>query len=226
MIEDVFFRSNDGTQLHGWYITATHPDSPVLLSIHGNAENVTRRRGWFEQLVKRGITVFAFDYRGYGRSEGVPIEQGIYQDAVSAYEYLRNERHVDAERITVLGHSLGGAISVELATRVQIAGLIVESSFTSISKMASLIVPVFPFRFFLRSKYDSIRKMRHISAPVLIVHGDKDQRVPFDLGRRLYHAANEPKSFYHIKGAAHGDIVVVGGIEYYERICGFIRATA
>jgi len=219
----VFFTSKDGTRLHGWYACAADSDAPVLICIHGNAENVTRRRQWIEKLVKRGISIFSFDYRGYGQSEGIPIEHGIYDDAVAAYEYLRNNRRIAPERISALGHSLGGAIAVELATRVHLSRLIVESSFTSISDMAGHIVPIFPFRLFLHSKYDSIRKIRRVQVPVLFVHGDKDGTVPFRLGSRLYQAANEPKSFYEIKGAAHGDIVVIGGVEYYEKISEFIK---
>ena len=140
-IEDVWFQASDGVRLHGWYCTQQRNDgdrsSPVatrmtLLWFHGNAGNITYHYGMIEGLVAQSIAVFIIDYRGYGRSEGSPSEQGLYMDARGAWDYLTKERAVAPGQIVVFGDSLGGAVAIDLASKVEAAGLVVLSSFTSI----------------------------------------------------------------------------------------------
>jgi fermentation-respiration switch protein FrsA (DUF1100 family) len=221
-IEDVFFTATDGTHLHGWYITAAGENGPVVLNMHGNSGNLTNHRHWIQAFAERGISVFIFDYRGYGKSDGEPIEEGLYSDATGAYEYLLKQKKIDPKRLFLFGHSLGGAIAIDLASRKQSAGLIVESSFTSASAIAAGIVPVYPFGWFIHSRFDSIGKMPNIHAPLLIIHGDKDALIPFQHGQELYAAAHEPKQFYPVPSGIHGNLEMIGGTTYYETIMSFI----
>ncbi|HZS48913.1 MAG TPA: alpha/beta hydrolase [Blastocatellia bacterium] len=221
-VEDVFFDSKDGTHLHGLYISAAVENGPVILYMHGNAGNVTHRRDWFEEMARRGISIFVFDYRGFGKSDGHPDEEGLYADAMSAYEYLGNQKHISINRLFVYGHSLGGAVAIDLASREPVAGLIIEASFTSIRAMASHYVPVYPFYWFLHSRFDSISKIPLVRSPVLIIQGDQDETVPFKLGRELYDSAKQPKEFYEIHGGGHDNLAKVGGTAYYDKLISFV----
>jgi fermentation-respiration switch protein FrsA (DUF1100 family) len=221
-IEDVFFTSKDGTHLHGWYFSAATDTGPVILYMHGNAGNVTHRRQWFQTMVGRGVSVFSFDYRGFGKSDGDPSEEGVYADATGAYEYLLKQRKISPERIFLFGHSLGGAIAVDLASRKPSGGLIVEASFTTAPAVAGNFLPVYPFQWFLRSKFESIAKIPNVHSPVLIMHGDRDYQIPIKFGRELYAAANQPKQFYQVNGGSHDNLDLVGGTTYYDTLMTFI----
>jgi len=223
-IEDVFFTATDGTHLHGWYVSAATENGPVVLNMHGNSGNVTHQRHWIQAFVERGVSVFIFDYRGYGKSYGTPVEEGVYADATGAYDYLVKQRKVDPTRIFLFGHSLGGAIAIDLASRKPCSGLIVESSFTSAPAVAARIVPVYPFGWFIHSRFNSIGKIPNIHVPILIIHGDSDTLIPFRHGQELFAAANEPKQFYEVPGGAHGNLEMTGGTTYHNSIMSFITA--
>jgi fermentation-respiration switch protein FrsA (DUF1100 family) len=231
-IEDVWFTASDGVRLHGWYCqpqpggegqgsTASAPQT--LLWFHGNAGNITHRYSIIERLMEQSIAVFIIDYRGYGRSEGSPSEQGLYADARGAWDYLTNERHVPPGQIILFGDSLGGAVAIDLATKVDPAGLVVQSAFTSISDMASQVLPFFP-GFILRTKMDSINKIKSVRCPKLFIHSSADEMVPYRLGRQLFEAASPPKQFYEVEGASHNEMDVVGGRAYFDAIGNFARS--
>jgi len=233
-VEDVWMETADGVRIHGWYCTPRQnsggqilqlPTSMTLLWFHGNAGNISGRYEIVRKLMVEKVAVFIIDYRGYGRSEGSPSEQGLYKDAMAAWNYLTSERKVAAGNIVIFGDSLGGAVAIDLAAKVEAAGLIVQSSFTSISDMAAQLMPVFP-RFILRTKMDSINKIGRVRAPKLFIHSPADEMVPYTLGRRLFEAAEEPKQFYEVKGASHNETDAVGGRAYYEAIGNFVRACA
>jgi fermentation-respiration switch protein FrsA (DUF1100 family) len=230
-VEDVWFRAEDGVRLHGWYCTPRGgPDGRAqtrmtLLWFHGNAGNVTSRLGVIERLVDSPAEVFIIDYRGYGRSEGSPSEAGLYADARGAWDYLTIERKIPPSRIVVFGDSLGGAVAIELATRVEPAGLIVQSSFTSIRDMAAEVMPFVP-GFLLRTKMDSLGKIARVRAPKLFIHSPADELVPYRFGRQLYDAAPEPKQFHEVRGAGHNETDLVGGRAYFDAISQFVRARA
>lgn len=221
-IEDVFFTASDGTHLHGWYISAATENGPVVLNMHGNSGNVTNHRHWIQAFAERGVSTFIFDYRGYGKSDGTPVEEGVYADATGAYDYLVKQRKIDPKRIYLFGHSLGGAIAIDLASRKSSAGLIVESSFTSAPAVAAGIVPVYPFGWFIHSRFVSVGKIPNIHVPILIIHGDNDALIPIRHGKELYAAAHEPKQFYQVPGGAHGNLEMTGGAVYYNTIMSFI----
>ena len=153
--------------------------------------------------------MFIFDYRGYGLSHGRPTEAGTYRDAEAALAYLHTRRDVDRDRVVIFGRSLGGAVAVDLASRHPCLGLILESTFATLSNLFPGVAPQD-----VPIKYDSISKMGRIEAPLLMLHGDADEVVPYQSGVELFEAANEPKRFYTIEGAGHNDTYIVGGEGY------------
>lgn len=229
-VEDVWFQTEDGVRLHGWYCTPRRVDAAeqpqrrmTLLWFHGNAGNITSRYGVIERLVELPVEVFIVDYRGYGRSEGSPSEQGLYADARAAWDYLTRERGIPSANIVLFGDSLGGAVAIDLATRVEPAGLVVQSTFTSIRDMAAEVMPFVP-GFILRTKMDSLSKIASVRAPVLFIHSSADEMVPYRFGRQLYDAAPAPKQFYEVKGASHNETDMVGGRAYFDAIGEFVRS--
>jgi fermentation-respiration switch protein FrsA (DUF1100 family) len=219
--EDVYFTTIDGVKLHGWFVPG---ESEVTwLWFHGNAGNISHRLDNLNILQARlGVSVFLFDYRGYGRSEGRVSEKGTYRDAEAALAYLESRPDVDHEKIVFFGRSLGCAVAVDLASRHPPYALILESPFTSISDMAKRVVPLLPIGTLLRTKYNSLSKISGISAPLLVLHGDRDEVVPIESGQQLYQAANEPKKFYTIPDAGHNDTYIVGGEEYFAALRQFL----
>ncbi|MDQ3818756.1 MAG: alpha/beta hydrolase [Acidobacteriota bacterium] len=231
-IENVWMKTADGVRIHGWYSTpqrvingqgSTIQTRMTLLWFHGNAGNITDRYGVISNLMELPVAVFIIDYRGYGRSQGGPSEQGLYADARAAWDYLTATRNIPPKNIVIFGDSLGGAVAIDLAAKVNAAGLLVQSTFTSIPDMAALLMPAFP-RFLLRTKMDSINKIGEVRCPKLFIHSPGDEMIPFSMGRRLYDAAREPKQFYEVAGASHNSTDLVGGQAYYEAIGNFIKS--
>lgn len=223
-LEDVWFQSTDGTKLFGWYVEAP-ADRPVILWCHGNAGNVINRLGNLRALHRYGLSVFLFDYRGYGRSHGRPSEEGLYQDAIGAYDYLTRTRMIRPERIVLFGRSLGAAVAAELAARKPAAGLILESCFPSVQAVSRAHYGGLPLHWLLGADFRLIDRLPHLSLPKLIVHGDKDDIIPIELGRQVFEAAKPPKSFHVVKGADHNNTYDVGGEEYFERLAQFAAAS-
>ena len=195
----------------------------TLLWCHGNGGNISHR---LENLLlvhnELGLNVFLFDYRGYGRSDGKPSEQGTYLDAEAALSYLDSRKDILPDRIIYFGSSLGGGVAVELAMLRSPYGLILESTFPSIPYMARLSFPVLPLYLFLQARYDSEAKIGGVNAPLLMLHGDRDDLVPIQAGRRLFDAARDPKEFHTIVGAGHNDTYLVGGKAYWDAMGSFI----
>jgi hypothetical protein len=220
--EEIYFKTTDGLNLNGWWIPGT--GSPLtILWFHGNGGNISHR---LHNIKLRhdliGTNIFIFDYREYGRSEGRASEEGTYRDGDSAIQYLHARGDIDPTKIVFLGESLGSAVAVEMATRHGCAALILESPFLSIPEMAKAIFPLLPIGSFLQTRYDTFSKIGQVRAPLLIVHGENDEIVPFQQGRRLFEAAREPKEFYGIKGAHHNDLYMVGGKAYLETLNRFL----
>ena len=224
--EEVVFPASDGVKLHGWYVPGE--GDTTLLWFHGNAGNVSHRVDYLLRLHRHlAASVFIFDYRGYGRSEGSVSEEGTYLDAEGALAYLRSPQGpAPSHRLVLLGRSLGCAVAVEMATRHQVDAMILEAPFTSIRGMAKLAYPYLPAGAVLRlfnARYDSLSKIRNIHIPLLVMHGELDEIIPFEAGRELFDAANEPKRFHTIPGAGHNDTYLVGGDAYYDAIRGFLQ---
>ena len=219
-LEDCWFTSEDGVKLHGWFAPADTPIATLVMS-HGNAGNISHRVPIIYALRDLGFNVFMFDYRGYGRSEGSPNEQGVYRDGRAAFDFISRRADVDSSSIILFGTSLGGAVAVEVALHRPAAGLVLESTFSSARDVARVAYPFLPVQFVLRTKFDSFEKIRSIHLPLLSSHGDRDSIIPISLGRKLYDAANQPKRFYLVKGADHNDIFWIGGKAYLEQIRDF-----
>jgi fermentation-respiration switch protein FrsA (DUF1100 family) len=224
-VQDHYFDTSDGVRLHGWWARPADAGlgtgDMLLLFFHGNAGNLSDRAELMMRLVRLPVQVFMIDYRGYGRSEGRPSEQGLYRDADAAWRYLTEDRGVRPTQIIVFGKSLGGAVGVDLASRVSVAGLIVQSSFTSVPDMAAHHYPVIP-RALIRTRMDSLSKITGVSAPKLHIHSKADEIVPYELGMRLYEAAPKPKRFHEVEGAGHNETAERGGPAYFEAIRAFV----
>jgi len=224
--EDVYFTTADGVRLNGWFVP--HPQATTtLLWFHGNAGNISHRLENIRLLHdKVGINVFIFDYRGYGRSEGRVSEEGTYKDGEAALKFLRGKQGMDSGQIIFFGRSLGAAVAAELAGRADCLALILETPFASIPEMARVAFPWLPIGHLLRTRYDVIEKVKMVKAPVLVIHGDQDEVVPYEQGRQVFAAAPEPKEFYTIRGAHHNDTFIVGGDAYFAAIKNFIEKAA
>jgi fermentation-respiration switch protein FrsA (DUF1100 family) len=224
-VEDVWLTTQDNVRLNAWYLPS--PGSgKALLVFHGNAENIGHGLGQAIFYSRLGVNVLAVDYRGYGRSEGSPNETGVYRDADAAYDYLVQVRHVRPKNIIVFGHSLGGAVAIDLASRRECGGLIVQSSFTSVRDMARRTFRIPLFEYIPKSRFDSLAKIRQVQAPILIVHGTRDAIVPFSMGQRLFTAAREPKFFFPVEGAGHNDVMEIGGDQLLQRFQSFLDRPA
>lgn len=223
--EEVFFETFDGVNLHGWFVPAK--SDTTLIWFHGNAGNISHR---LENLLllhrSLNINIFIFDYRGYGRSEGSPSEAGMYLDAQAALNHISSRQmESPTRRLVFFGRSLGSAIAVELATSHQVHAIILESPFTSIQDMARQAYPYLPSRLLVlpfQSRFDSLSKIGRVNSPVMVIHGDIDNIVPYKVGRRLYSAANVPKRFYTVIGGGHNNTYDIGGEAYLEALKSFI----
>jgi uncharacterized protein len=224
--DDVYFKAEDGVTLNGWFVS--YPGaSATLLWFHGNGGNIGHRSEHLKLLYEKLKThVFIFDYRGYGKSGGRPTEQGTYKDAVAALAYLRSRKEVHSKQIVFFGQSLGAAVATELAVRESCVALILEAPFASIRDMARIVFPYLPIGPFLQTKYDNLGKIKKVQAPVLVLHGDRDEIVPFDQGKQIFAAAPEPKGFYAIQGSGHNDTYIVGGEPYFQTLKAFIEKAA
>ena len=220
--DEVYFVTQDGVRLHGWFVPGEK--DLVWLWCHGNAGNISHRLENLALLHQElGISIFLFDYRGYGRSEGRPSEKGTYLDAEAALAYLHSRGDVNKDRIIYFGRSLGAAVAVEMATRQAPAALILESPFPSVPYMARRLYPFLPVWPLLRTRYDSLSNIGEVQAPLLVLHGGSDDIVPIEAGRKLFEAAREPKEFYVISGAGHNDTYLVGGQDYFDEMRRFIQ---
>lgn len=206
IFEDCWFQSNDGLRLHGWYIRHDNPRA-IVLFLHGNAGNLSHRASVMQFLHDRfALSIMIFDYRGYGRSEGIPTIEGILRDARAARLYLARRERIEENDIVLFGESLGGAIAIDLAAEDGARGLILESTFTSMHEVAVTHYPEALVDIVLAEKLDSFSKIQKYRGPLLQSHGDKDQIIPYKLGRKLFDAANEPKTFVLLSNKDHNDL--------------------
>lgn len=222
--EDVFFRSSDGVELNAWFFPAK-ADSPrvhqVFLICHGNAGNISHRLELYRTLLDLGAAVFAFDYRGYGRSRGRPHEEGTYLDAQAAYQWLRRKGFA-ADAIFAYGESLGGGVATELCRREETGGLVLQGTFTSIPDIGSELFPWLPVRWLGRVRYDTRSKLPRLKIPILILHSRTDELIGFRHAESNFAAANEPKLFREIQGEHNNPLAdrtrFVKGIEEFLQL--------
>lgn len=223
------FRTEDGLTLYGWWFpahqaSATPGGEPVLLWAHGNAGNLIGRAPHAQEIAARGVSVFVFDYRGYGKSQGEPSEEGIYRDAEAAYAFLTEERGVPARRLVLLGRSLGSAPAAHLARRLPHAGLVLVSPLPSARRMARRMFGGLPVDLLVRARFPVRDWVAQRRTPLLVIHGERDDIIPIEFGREVFEAAAEPKEFLELAGAGHNDILMVGGDAYLDGLVDFARA--
>lgn len=223
----VLTRSGKIERMHGWWIPAARDNTKVLLYLHGNGINIGANIAHAYRFYQLGFSILLMDYRGYGRSEGgFPTEARVYQDAADAWNYLVKKRQIQPSQIFIYGHSLGGALAIDLAVQhPEAAGLIVESSFTSIREIVAHQGRfwMFPVDLILNQRFDSISKVRSLQMPVLFIHGTADLMVPAAMSQLLYAAAPEPKQLVLIPGAGHNDVAEVAGSQYLQAVQRFVE---
>ncbi len=220
--ETVSLTAEDGVRLDALFLPVKGSRFTVLLA-HGNAGNLSHRldRTLFLQS-RLGADVLLFDYRGYGKSEGSPDEEGTYRDARAAYRWLTEARRVPTDRLVLFGESLGSAVVLDLALAHPCRALVLEAPFTSVPDMAAVVLPFLP-RAFVRTRYDNLGKVGRLRVPLLVLHGDRDEVVPFAQGRRLFERAPGPKRFFAIPGSGHNDTYIVGGEAYWRTVADFVE---
>ena len=224
--ESIFIPIPSEEKIHGWWIPAKVPDAPVLLYLHGNGGNVSSNLPRVQRFHQVGFSVFLIDYRGYGLSEGrFPSEKRVYQDAETAWDYLVKERNIDPQQLYVFGHSLGGAIAIELATRQpQILGLVIEGSFTSMLDMARYQGRYgwLPLDRLLTQRFNSLERLPSLNSAIFFLHGTDDLVVPMEMSETLYQATVGRKELWLVKTAGHNDIATIAGETYEKRIYNFL----
>lgn len=219
--------------VHAWWWPHPRADAPAVLYLHGARWNLTGHLFRIEQLRDFGFSVLAIDYRGFGRSQGdVPSERSVYQDARLAWEYLTTLQP-DPSRRVIYGHSLGGAVAVDLAAELareslgelpEAAGLIVESTFTSLADAAAVVIDTsLPIHWLLTQRFDSAAKVDRIGIPLLVVHGSEDAYVPPRLGEALYQAADQPKQWLLVEGGSHNNSMRLARQRYAEAIAALME---
>jgi fermentation-respiration switch protein FrsA (DUF1100 family) len=219
--EAVRLNTADGETLAGWFIPAPAARG-TLLYLHGNGGNIGHRLDQIEVFHRLGLNVFIIDYRGYGTSSGKPSEEGTYQDALAAWNYLTQQKRLAPDRIVVFGESLGGSIAAWLAARHPPAGLVMYASFTSVPDMAQALYPMFPASLLARYRYDTRAALARVACPVLILHSPEDEIIPFSHGQALLEAAHAPKRLVELRGG-HNDALGVSRETYAREIGVFLQ---
>ncbi|SFM96286.1 alpha/beta hydrolase [Thermodesulforhabdus norvegica] len=218
--EDVFFKTDDGLRLHGWWVVHPFADKTILW-FHGNAGNIGDRAHNLALMYGHlNVNIFIFDYREYGKSEGSISRAGTYIDAEGAYRWVRDSG-IEPRSLVLFGRSLGTALAAYIAKKHPCAGLILEAAFTSSKDMISLYAPHLAEA--LREKgYDTLGIIKDITVPVLFVHGSHDEAIPLWMAQKLYESANHPKELYIVSGAGHNDTYITGGSEYFRALRNFL----
>ncbi len=224
--EDIWLEVGEGESLHGWWLPANVETKGVLLYLHGNGGNVSDNLEHAKRFQRMGFSVLLIDYRGYGRSEGgFPTEAQVYEDAGIAWDYLVGTRQIKPQNIFLYGHSLGGGVAIDLGVKQpEIAGLIVQGTFTSMKDMARVRKEyrLFP-NVLIHQEFDSIDKVKNLKMPVLVIHGTSDQTIPSTMSEELYEALSVPKQLYLVPNAGHNDLATVAGLQYQEKIKEFVK---
>ncbi len=235
--EEVSFRSKDGTMLSGWFVPAVGTPRGTVIHFHGNAQNMTAHFAFVSWLPAEGFNLFVFDYRGYGRSEGKPDREGVYEDSVAALEYVASRKDADRTRLLVFGQSLGGANAIAALGETRFPGIravAVESAFSSyrgivrekLGQMPVLSLLKGPLSHLLIGDDHSPDKVVADIAPVplLIIHGTADLVVSYSHGERLFALAREPKQLWTIEGGGHTAAFAEPSSPYRQRLVAFFNA--
>jgi len=228
-IENVFFNSTNGVQLHGWYLQAAnskHSKHVVLVS-HGNGGNLTNRIPLIAMLLRDGVSVFTYDYQGYGRSAGSPSVEKMCEDGDAAFDWLISEKGYADHDVVVFGESLGTGVACQIAARRHVAGIILQSPYTSIVDLARqkiLWLRLYPAALFPQQQLNNAQILSQPHAPLLLVHGMKDRLIPFSHSEEIYHLAVPPKTFIQLPDAGHNDMYDINFDQYNSAVRQFLTA--
>ena len=193
--KEININVEDDIKLKSWFIKKDLSNSKTLLIFHGNAGDLSNRIYKLNELNKLKINILLISWRGFSGNNGTPTEKNLYKDAEAAIKWL-NQKGISNNQIILYGESLGTGVAVEMAKRNSFNSIILESPFTSIEDSAKIYYPYLPIKLLLKDRYDSINKIKMISSPILLMHGKKDEVVPFSMGKELFDLANNPKHSY------------------------------
>lgn len=215
----------DKGELHGWWVPAGKANAPSFLYLHGNFRNIGNNLEHTQRLHNLGYNVLLVDYRGYGQSTGgKPSEAKAYEDAEAAWQYLLRQRGVKPQQAFIYGHSLGGAIAIDLAVHhPEAAGLITESTFTSMTDMGKLEYGYLPIDWLINQRFEALEKVSLLKIPVLFIHGTWDKKIPFRMAQQLHAAAPQPKTLMLIEGGEHNNTATIGWVEYRDAVAAFVN---
>jgi hypothetical protein len=223
-VEDVWLEASDGVKLHAWWIPAEGA-AFTFVTFHGNAGNITHRADVDSFLRTVPANVLAVEYRGYGRSDGSPDEQGFYRDAEAAYDYLVGQRGIAPRAIVPFGQSLGTAVAADLASKREVGALVLEAPFASSRTVARRAYPFLPgLSLLIRTKLDTGEKLSRVRAPVLVVHCARDPVISFALGEEVFRMAREPKQFFRVDGYCHEEASLVAPDAYRIKLREFLSS--
>ena len=212
-------KTSDGVKLHAWLFKATNPDAPVIVWCHGNGGNLTDRAEMAVELAKRGVSVFLFDWRGYGRSEGRASESGLFYDALAAYDYVQA---LGAKKIVMYGESLGGPFAAWVAKERKVQAVIIENSFPSLRDFGNALYRPLPLGWTAPFALRTTKWLNDARVPVLVMHGTRDAVIPYALGKKLYDGLDVPKEML-TSDAGHCEIPLFDAKRYYDTVIRFIK---
>lgn len=222
--EELALETADGVRLHAWYVKARERRG-VVLFFHGNAGNISHRLDALAQFARLGYDTLIFDYRGYGRSEGTPGEEGTYRDADAAWDHLVRARGVDPADVILFGESLGAALAARQAAQSRPRALVLLSAFTSVPELGQELYPILPVKWLAKIRYPTAEYLAGVRAPVLVAHSRDDEIVPFRHGERLFALAPEPKRFLAMSGG-HNDAFFFVRPEWEAALAAFLAGAA
>lgn len=220
--QDYFFTTADGVRLHAWFFRAPSADAPLIIYFHGNAGHLAYRAPFASELASRGLSVFVFDYRGFGRSDGSPSEKALHLDSLAAYDFARQTFRVPPDRIVLYGESIGAPYAARVAMQRPVCCIIVEGTFPSLRRIANAVFRPIPMGFFAGELLLTTRWLNAAVRPVLVMHGKRDAVVPFDLGVELYQELKVQKELFVSETAGHGELEWVEGDRFYEAVIRFV----
>jgi fermentation-respiration switch protein FrsA (DUF1100 family) len=220
---EVWFNATDGVRLNGWLFASGDAKAPLIIWCHGNGGNISERALIAEKLRRHNVDVLLFDWRGYGKSDGTPTESHLYRDVEAAYAFATHELHKRPEDVVSYGESLGGPYAAWLAMRQKVRCVIIENSFPSLRDLGNTLYAPVPLGYFAPCSMTTTRWLNKAGVPVLVMHGKRDQVIPFPLGMRLYDDLRVPKEMLVSETAGHSEIPFAEGERYYETVAKFVR---
>jgi fermentation-respiration switch protein FrsA (DUF1100 family) len=220
---DVWFNAPDGVRLHGWLFRTNDPNAPLMVWCHGNAGNIIDRAPMAAEIARRGVSVLLFDWRGYGKSDGRPDEDRLYDDALAAHDFAA--KSLAPRAIVMYGESLGGPYAAYVAKERKVRGVIIENSFPSLAALGNALYHPIPLGWFAPRAMLTTRWLNEAGVPVLVMHGRRDAVIPFPLGQKLYDGLRVPKEMIVSDTASHCEIASAEPEKYYSSVVRFARGT-